>query len=152
MSRCAPDRNVLSVKTLQPRRHVCGRGPRSIADGLPEMGTATAHVSVALPPGMIGARTWSDPSRRAGPRRRHWPRVGVVGNDLSPGQRAIATTNGELAVAPFAHADRAACRHPTAHGHDLEQPIVIADDPVIRERARLLELKDPIEHESRGPG
>ena len=132
MSRCALDRNVLSVKTLQPRRHVCSRGPRSIADGLPEMGTATAHVSVALPPGMIGARTWSDQSRRAGPRRRHWPRVGVVGNDLSPGQRAS--------------------RHPTAHGHDLEQPIVIADDPVIRERARLLELKDPIEHASRGPG
>jgi hypothetical protein len=65
MSRCALERNVLSVKTLQPRRHVCGRGPRSIADGLPEMGTATAHVSVALPPGMIGARTWSDPSRDA---------------------------------------------------------------------------------------
>src|SRR6266850_1725318 len=68
-------------------------------------------------------------------------------DNFRPPHPAIAIADVDLAGRVFTHLDRAACRGLMTLSLQLQQPIGIAHDPVIGDRARLLEAKDGLQGE-----
>ena len=65
--------------------------------------------------------------------------------DFGPAHHAIAIANLELAIDGLIDQHRAARRRPLTLPLELQQPIVVAHDPVIGDRAFLLEAEDLVQ-------
>src|SRR5206468_8694031 len=65
--------------------------------------------------------------------------------DRGPAHHAVAIPNLNLSCYVFTHHDRTACRSVSALPLELEEAVVIAHDPVIRDGAFFFQAKDGIE-------
>jgi hypothetical protein len=129
--------------------------PVQSRDGLPQMGTAAAPRAEALAPRMISPRARPPhPWRRGRTRRRHGrrgrARRRMARHEFPPRHEAIAIPNRERAIARLTHVHGAPRRHADAGPLQLQQTIVVADHPIVGERARLLQSQLVLQEQRMG--
>src|SRR5713226_4930994 len=128
-----------STGSSSSRRHLLGASCRALLE--------------TSPPRMIGAGSPRPAAKRRPPRYRRsrdrqyrgWWAGGDAGRNLRPSHHTAAIPNLQVAGGILTHHDRAARRWTMALPFQLEETIVVAHDPIIRDRAVVLEPEHVIQ-------